>query len=146
MTTLTRYEQVREKVLPRLVAYHADLIDLDKNNLEGYEGGFIHASRDSGTDLMRFTGGHGVTQFDWATQFLFRSGSNNLFLFGDADGVREISREEALARVQAYMKIAARDEALRQFEDLPNTADRSDMVDKRYSELLPEYRAIFAKL
>jgi hypothetical protein len=146
MTKLTRYEQVREKVLPRLVAYQEDLIKLDREAIEGYDGGFIHGSRDTGTDLLRFTGGHDLRGFDWATQFLFRSGANTLYLYGDVDGVREISREEALARVQKYVYVTARRTAAKEFEDLPCSIQRADLEESRYQDLLPKYQAIFDKL
>jgi len=95
MENQTYYQQVKTLVAPRLKHYRDDLTKHDNSMLRGYTGEFMHASRDSGTDLTRFEilysfddFGTALKSFEYNLAFVMRSG-NDLFLHGHNGRVKK---------------------------------------------------------
>lgn len=108
MKQKTYYQQVKTAVLPRLKFYRDDLLKIDRGQLRGYTGIFIHASRDSGTDLICFDRIDTFKALEWAIAFFFRE-TNDLFLAGINGTVKP-------ATMRSCLELLAR--------DLPNIARR----------------------
>lgn len=99
------YQQVKAEVLPRLKFYRDDLLKIDRRQLRGYTGIFIHASRDSGTDLICFDRIDSLQALEWAAAFFFRS-VNDQFLIGINGTVKPATMRsclELLARELPYI-------------------------------------------
>ena len=131
------YAQVRDIVAPKLEFYTEDLTIHDRRALRGYRAEFIHASRDSGTDLILFDKIDSVKSFEWAVTFALRS-SNNLFLHGHNGRVKRITRERAIKICRAAARVTAAKEARARHPD----DDQNGLMHRFYERVLPDYLAV----
>ena len=99
MSNPTYYQQVKTFVDPHLKFFRDDLLKHDLKELRGYKGEFIHSSRESGTDLLKFSEMDTGKQYEWAVAFTCR-GTNTLFLHGKDGMVKQITREQAIKIVR----------------------------------------------
>jgi len=131
----TYYSQVRDIVAPKLEFYREDLTQHDKRALRDYTGEFIHASRDSGTDIVLFDKIDSANYFEWSITFALRS-SNTTFLHGHNGRVKRITRERAITIARASARVLAARESRAKFPD------DDDAMRKFYPRVLPEYLRI----
>jgi hypothetical protein len=101
METQSYYMQVKTEVEPELRFYRDDLFKHDRAALRNYQGAFLHAHRDTGTDLALLDHQHTTSGFDWACGFLLRAG-NSGFLYGDHGTVKRLTRKKAINLLREY--------------------------------------------
>lgn len=130
----TYYMQIKDAVLPKLEYYQDDLLKHDRRALKTYQGEFIHASRDTGTDLILFDNIDSAKHYKWAATFALRS-SNDLFLHGVNGRVKEITRDRAIAIARAGARCLAAKEAKQRY---PDDIDYK-LMNNYYSRVLPDY-------
>jgi ribosomal protein L37E len=108
-TSSYRYESLKDMVLPVLESFYDDLLVHDKALLENYDGRFIYGVRRTGTDLFKLdVKDYKISEkADFQTThknsqaFVMRK-ENFMFLYGNEDGIKLISREEAQAILDAF--------------------------------------------
>jgi len=130
----TYYIQVKELVDSYLKFYREDLTKHDRQALRSYKGEFIHASRDTGTDLILFDNIENSKHFEWSVTFALRS-SNDLFLHGFNGRVKHITREKAITIARSGAKCLAAKEANNRYLDGTHPGD----MRRYYQRVLPEY-------
>ncbi len=131
----TYYMQIKKAVLPHLAYCQEGLLKLDRASLRGYRGEFLHASRNSGTDLELFDNIETLRDLDCASTFALRE-SNTLFLHGLYGQVKAISRVKALTLMQALAKNLAYKKATL------DSATSCHSTQQIYKEILPNYLAL----
>ena len=133
----TYYAQIKELVLPHVAFYREDITEHDKRNLRTYKGEFIHAARNSGTDLVLFDNITEPKHFEWAAAFALRS-SNDLFHHGFNGQVKQITRDKALKIMAASARVCAARQAKARYADY-EYSDKDSAVLRLYTRLLPDY-------
>ena len=99
----TYYQQIKNRVLPRMTGYTTDITTHDKKSLKSYNGEFLHASRTTGTDVALFGKISDLKSLEYADAFCLRE-SNDLFLHGIYGQVKKITREKASQLIQNHKK------------------------------------------
>lgn len=105
------YTQLKNQVLPSLKSFTDDLLIHDKKALSRFKGGFIHASRTSGTNLVRFRlsdysyskGKNSIfKQLETDRAFLLGK-HNSIFWFYDGkEFLKQINRAEATQWLEKF--------------------------------------------
>jgi len=80
--SVTYYAQVKKLADPLLKYYRDDLLRHDRNDLRGYEGEFVHITREMGTHLIKLVPYEGYPKAGEIVPYLFGSAGRELILRG----------------------------------------------------------------
>lgn len=107
---MNTFEKLKEIVLPNLVNFKDDLLVHDKKALKKYDGKFLYAYRDCGTNLLLLDN---INGFDYSKSpdeiqnildniFSHFKGVNKNFLFCDGETISHINWEELHTILKGY--------------------------------------------
>lgn len=99
---MNTYMQLKKIVLPNLTGFQDDLLVQDKKSLKGYDGKFLYAYRDNGTNLFLL---ENIKDFDYSKSIdelqntlykiiTYFKGNNKNFLFCDGETIISIDWEK----------------------------------------------------
>lgn len=90
---MTLYEQVEEKVLPLITAYHNDLLVHDKTSIEGNPGvPFLHFTGDTGTHMVRLISAEEYPAKGARVKYLFGTAGRDHLLDEVVSAIRQMPR------------------------------------------------------
>jgi len=98
----TYYAQLKKPVLKHVKAYRDDFIVTDKKLLRNYHGSFVHASRETGTDIALFENIKDHAQDSLSSIALWLFKYNTKFFIGDQGVVKEVLKQEAEEMFQTF--------------------------------------------
>jgi len=106
------YNKLKKLVLPTMTNYQDDILVHDKNQLKGFKGSFIHGSRVTGTDIVRFKledYKYNLSEVKFAEMlkdsnlFLLRK-ENKSFYYFDGEHLELITKTKAESLLKLFYK------------------------------------------